>query len=409
VNEAAPSQPARRPIATTPGPEAVPPRPTWTFDFLAPTSAAISAGPRLGLLHTPHGPVRTPAFMPVGTAATVKAMLTSEVRATGADILLANTFHLHLRPGEAIVRRAGGLHRFMNWDGPILTDSGGFQVFSLAELRSIKEEGVRFRSPVDGRWIDLSPERATEIQHHLGSDIMMAFDECPPREYDVAAARASSERTLRWLDRCLGEKARLEAVGVGGSGTPQTLFPICQGGVHPELRVWSARETAQRPAVGFAVGGLSVGEEKDAMYACLDASISELPADRPRYLMGVGTPADFIHSIERGIDMFDCVLPTRNARNAHALTWEGKVVIKNSPNAQDFGPLSASCSCPTCCGYSRAYLHHLTKCREILSARLISYHNLHFFQDFMQQARVAIAAGDWGAFRDRVLAVYPLK
>jgi queuine tRNA-ribosyltransferase len=371
----------------------------WRFEVHGPAD-----GPRVGALQTPHGMIRTPAFMPVGTRATVKAMLPEEVRATGADILLSNTFHLHLRPGEAIIQKAGGLHRFMNWSGPILTDSGGFQVYSLSDLRRIGEEGVRFRSPIDGRQIELSPEKAIEIQYRLGADIIMAFDECPPPDYDEAQAARSMEMTLRWLDRCFAAKARLEADGPGGSGTPQALFPICQGGLFSKLRENSARATAQRDAVGYAIGGLSVGESKKEMFEGLEASISGLPADKPRYLMGVGTPADFVAAIERGVDMFDCVLPTRNARNGQALAWEGRFIAKHARHAEDFGPLSASCGCPTCRNYSRAYLRHLYQSGEILSARLLTMHNLWFFQDFMKQAREAIVAFQWQEFKARAAA-----
>jgi len=379
----------------------------FSFESIEPVGLT-SNGPRLGRFHTPHGVVRTPGFMPVGTKATVKSMLPEEVRATGADMILSNTFHLHLRPGATLIRKLGGLHKFMNWPGPILTDSGGFQVFSLSDLRQLDENGVTFKSPLDGAVIEMTPELATRIQYDLGSDVIMAFDECPPAEYDIEQARGSSARTLRWLDRCLAElEVRTRVDGPGGSGTPQTIFPIAQGGMHEALRVWSARETAQRPAVGYAVGGLAVGESRERTWPCLEASISELPTDRPRYLMGVGTPRDFVEAVHRGVDLFDCVLPTRNARNGQALTWEGKLVIKNAKYAEDASPLSGACACPTCRNYSRAYLRHLFLAGEILAARLITFHNLWYFQELMAKLREAIAANRWPEFRAEILATWP--
>jgi queuine tRNA-ribosyltransferase len=353
--------------------------------------------------------------MPVGTKATVKAMLPEELRELGTEILLANTFHLHLRPGEQIVQRAGGLHRFMNWSGPILTDSGGFQVFSLAELRNLTEEGVRFRSPVDGQYVFLSPEKAVEIQAALGSDIAMAFDECPAADVDATYASKSMELTLRWLDRCFEARAKVQEAGeVSGLPLPtpgQGLFPIVQGGLFDTLRKESAKRTvaAHPDAPGYAVGGLSVGEDKPTMQAMLEASMAELPLDRPRYLMGVGTPVDFVEAVARGIDMFDCVLPTRNARNGRVYTREGVVNIKNGKYKDDFRPLSESCQCYTCRNYTRAYLHHLYKQNEILSARLLTGHHLHFFFEFMEELRASIDAGTFDDFRQQTHETFSPK
>jgi len=372
----------------------------------------VSAGPRLGVLRTPRGEIRTPVFMPVGTKATVKAMLPEEVRALGAEIILANTFHLHLRPGEGIVHRAGGLHRFMNWPLPMLTDSGGFQVFSLTELRELSEEGVAFRSPVDGARVFLSPEVATRIQRALGADIIMAFDECPAAGADENYARKSMELTLRWLDRCRTEFARLQDVGeIDGLPLPsphQALFPIVQGGQHLALRRESSRRTAELfpEAIGYAIGGLSVGETKEQMHAGLEASVEHLPADRPRYLMGVGTPVDFVEAVARGVDMFDCVLPTRNARNGRVFTAEGVINIKNATYRADFQPLSETCGCYTCQNYTRAYLQHLFKANEILSSRLLTGHHLYFFCDFMKRLRASIAEGGFEGFRAMAHSLY---
>ena len=371
-----------------------------------------ACGPRVGCLTTPRGAIATPVFMPVGTRATVKAMLPGELEELGASIILANTFHLHLRPGERTIQRAGGLHRFMNWRRPILTDSGGFQVFSLTELRKLTEEGVAFRSPVDGARIFLSPESATRIQRALGADIIMAFDECPPPEADALYCQKSMDLTLRWLERCFREFHAISATGtVGDLPLPspvQALFPIVQGGIHPGLRRSSAQLTLQAvpTAVGYAIGGLSVGESKEAMAECLEASIEGLPADRPRYMMGVGTPVDFVEAVTRGVDMFDCVLPTRNARNGRIYTREGIINIKNSRFRDDFGPLSPSCACPTCTGYSRAYLNHLYLANEILSSRLLTGHQLFFFIEFMERLRAAIAEGTFESFRRETHALY---
>lgn len=335
--------------------------------------------------------------MPVGTRATVKAMTPRELREVGTEIVLANTFHLMLRPGSRVIRDLGGLHRFMNWDGPILTDSGGFQVFSLAELRKVNSDGVAFRSPIDGTLHHLTPERAIEIQAELGADIAMALDECIAFDAGRDRTRAALERTLQWSLRCL-KTARPDG---------QALFGIVQGGMFADLRRESARRTVEMNFDGYAVGGLSVGEPKELMFEMLDVAIAELPPDRPRYLMGVGTPHDLVRAINAGVDMFDCVLPTRNARNGLAFTAEGIVRIKNSRYANDPAPLSESCQCSTCRGFSRAYLRHLYMSNEILSARLLTYHNLYYFQTLMRAARDAIRDGLWHGLKTPRLPLPP--
>ena len=326
-------------------------------------------GARLGRLHTPHGVIETPIFMPVGTQATVKAMTPEELKEIGSQIILSNTYHLYMRPGHDLIERAGGLHKFMNWDKPILTDSGGFQVFSLGPLRKIKEEGVEFRSHLDGSKHFLSPEKATEIQNALGSDIIMAFDECAPYPADRQYVKNSLERTTRWLERCKAAHKYPEK---------QALFGIVQGGMYKELREQSAKEITAIDLPGYAIGGLSVGEPKDMMYEVLDYTVPLLPEDKPRYLMGVGSPDDLLEGVLRGIDMFDCVLPTRIARNGTAMTSQGKVVVRNASYAEDFTSLDPECDCYTCKNYTKAYLRHLIKCNEILGARLLTIHNLHF-------------------------------
>ena len=353
------------------------------------------SGARLGRLHTRRGSYDTPAFMPVGTQGTVKSMSTDEVASTGAGIILGNTYHLWMRPGEDIVRRAGGLHRFMNWDGAILTDSGGFQVFSLSDRRHIHEEGVEFRSHIDGSRHLLSPERAMAIQDALGSDIAMAFDECTPWEADEAYARDSMERTLRWLDRCRASWQRPEE---------QALFGIVQGGMFAELRRQSAQETVARDLPGYAIGGLSVGEPPELMRAMLEASIPELPEDKVRYLMGVGSVDYILDSVLRGVDIFDCVLPTRMARHGACLTHRGRVIVRDRPSAEDFGPIDPDCDCPVCRDYSRAYIRHLFKAGELLAMRLASWHNLNYMQQLMRGAREAIREDRFGDYRREVLA-----
>lgn len=338
-------------------------------------------GARRGRIHTPHGIIETPIFMPVGTKATVKAMTPEELKTIGSQIILSNTYHLYLRPGHELIKRAGGLHKFMNWDKPILTDSGGFQVFSLGELRKITEEGVAFQSHNDGSRHFISPEKAIEIQTALGSDIMMAFDECAPFPADRDYVKKSLERTTRWAARCKAAHHNTEN---------QALFGIVQGGMYKDLREQSAKELLELDFPGYAVGGLSVGEPKEMMYEVLDYTVPLLPPGKPRYLMGVGTPDCLIEGVLRGIDMFDCVLPTRIARNGTAMTTVGKVVIKNKKYEEDFTPLDPNCSCYTCRNYTRAYIRHLCKENEILSARLLTTHNLYFLLNLMSGIRTAI-------------------
>lgn len=336
---------------------------------------------RRGRVHTPHGPIETPVFMPVGTAGTVKAMKPEEVRDMGAQIILGNTYHLYLRPGHEVVKAAGGLHKFMNWERAILTDSGGFQVFSLGAMRKISEEGVEFRSHIDGSKHMLSPEKSMEIQNALGSDIMMAFDECAPYPADRNYVKNSLERTTRWLKRCKEYHKNTEQ---------QSLFGIMQGGMYKDLRKQSAEEIVELDLPGYAIGGLSVGEPKEIMYEVMDDCVDYLPADKPRYLMGVGSPDCLFEGVERGIDMFDCVLPTRIARHGMAMTSQGRVNIKNAKYERDFTPLDPNCDCYTCRNYSKAYLRHLFKSDEILSSMLMTTHNLHFLVNTMAGIRKAI-------------------
>lgn len=352
---------------------------------------------RLGRLHTPHGIIKTPAFMPVGTQATVKAVSPEELQAMGAKIILSNTYHLFLRPGHELIRRAGGLHKFMNWDGAILTDSGGFQVFSLGDLRKITEEGVEFRSHHDGSKQFLSPEKATEIQMALGSDIIMAFDECTPYPATHDYAQKSAERTFRWLQRCKNTLTTKDR---------QALFGIVQGGMFEDLRRQSAQEMTELDLPGYAIGGVSVGEPKPMMYEILDYTAPLLPEDKPRYLMGVGSPDDLIEGVMRGIDMFDCVLPTRIARNGTAMTRFGKVVVRNAEYADDFTPLDPTCGCYTCKNYSRAYLRHLIKADEIFGHRLMTIHNLHFLLNLMTEIREAISHDSLPEYRIKFFADY---
>lgn len=354
-------------------------------------------GARAGRLHTPHGVFETPMFMPVGTQATVKAMSPQELKEMGAGIILSNTYHLFLRPGPELIRRAGGLHKFMNWDGGILTDSGGFQVFSLGDLRKITEEGVQFRSHIDGSKQFLSPEVATEVQMALGSDIIMAFDECVPYPAEYDYAKASTARTTRWAERCLKAHTRTE---------DQALFGIVQGGMYKELRSRSAHELVELDFPGYAVGGLSVGEPKDLMYEILEHTVPLLPKHKSRYLMGVGTPDCLVEGVMRGIDMFDCVFPTRVGRNGTVMTKQGRLVIKNAEYAEDFRPLDDNCSCYTCRNFSRAYIRHLFKTDEILGLRLATLHNLHFLLHFMKEMRQAILDDRFLAFRKEFFANY---
>ena len=363
--------------------------------------AATDGAARTGVITMRRGEIRTPAFMPVGTAATVKAMRPAEVRATGADIILGNTYHLMLRPGAERMARLGGLHAFMGWDRPILTDSGGYQVMSLSALTKQSEEGVAFKSHLDGSRHMLTPERSMEIQRLLGSDIVMAFDECPPNGVDAKRAEASMERSMRWAAR---SRAGFDA---GGDHAERAaLFGIQQGSLDEKLRARSAAALTEIGFDGYAIGGLAVGEGQEAMFGVLDFAPGQLPADKPRYLMGVGKPDDLVGAVARGVDMFDCVLPTRSGRNGQAFTWDGPVNIRNARHAEDMGPLDASCGCPVCTTWSRAYLHHLVRAGEMLGAMLMTQHNLHFYQALMQAMRDAIAAGTFAAFQTDFAARY---
>jgi len=342
---------------------------------------------RAGELRFARATVRTPAFMPVGTHATVKALTPEELRACRTEMIVANTFHLMLRPGEEVVALHGGLHAFMHWDGAILTDSGGFQVFSLAAMRRIAEEGVTFRSPVDGTWVSLTPERSMAVQARLGADVTMVFDDCTVYPATQSEARASMERSLRWA-------ARSKAAHEGSSA----LFGIVQGGVHPALRAASLAGLMEMGFDGYAVGGLAVGESRAEREAVLDELLPGMPRERPRYLMGVGRPEDMVEAVRRGIDLFDCVLPTRNARNGHLFVPGGTLRIRNSRYRRDLAPPEPECRCYTCRHYSRAYLHHLDRCGEILASRLATVHNVHYFQGLMAGLREAIVAGRLGGF-----------
>jgi len=365
------------------------------------TLHATSGKARTGTITMQRGQIRTPAFMPVGTAATVKAMKPEAVRATGADIILGNTYHLMLRPGAERVARLGGLHRFMNWERPILTDSGGYQVMSLSELRKLTEEGVEFRSHLDGSKHMISPERSMEIQRLLGSDIVMAFDECPRADRPRDEIAASMELSMRWAKR-----SRDGFDSGAQHASRAALFGIQQGALHEDLRRISADKLIDIGFDGYAVGGLAVGEGQEAMFGVLDYAPGMLPADRPRYLMGVGKPDDLVGAVERGIDMFDCVLPTRSGRNGQAFTWNGPLNLRNARHAEDTGPLDPRCQCPVCTTYSRAYIHHLVKSGEMLGAMLVTEHNLSFYQSLMQAMREAIAAGSFASFANRFRADY---
>ncbi|MGM0859686.1 MAG: tRNA guanosine(34) transglycosylase Tgt [Bacillota bacterium] len=354
-------------------------------------------GARLGRVHTPHGSFETPVFMPVGTLATVKTMSPDELKAMDAGIILSNTYHLWLRPGQDIVKEAGGLHKFMNWDRAILTDSGGFQVFSLSKFRNIEEEGVHFRNHLNGDKLFLSPEKAMEIQNALGSDIMMAFDECPPYPAEYDYMKRSVERTSRWAERCLEAHKRSDEQG---------LFGIVQGGEYEELRTQSAKDLISLDFPGYAIGGLSVGEPKDVMNRVLEFTTPLLPKDKPRYLMGVGSPDALIDGALRGVDMFDCVLPTRIARNGTVFTAEGRLNMKNAKFERDFRPIDEECDCHTCKNYSRAYIRHLIRCNETFGIRLTTYHNLHFLLNLMEQVRQAIREDRLGDFREEFFERY---
>ncbi len=345
---------------------------------------------RRGTLTLAHGSVQTPAFMPVGTYGTVKGMLPKDIDAIGADIILGNTFHLWLRPTTAVIDTFAGLHDFIGWQKPILTDSGGFQVFSLGAMRKISEEGVYFRSPIDGAKVFLSPEISMQIQRSLNSDIVMQFDECTPYPATMTEADKSLELSLRWGERCKNEHAKLN--------NPNALFGIIQGSMYRELREKSLEGLLKLDFDGYAIGGLSVGEPKEAMLAVLDYMPALMPRDKPRYLMGVGTPTDIVQAVKRGVDMFDCVMPTRNARNGHLFTTFGVIKIKNSRYKLDTAPLDSACDCYTCQNFSRAYLHHLTKCKEMLAAQLGTIHNLRYYQRLMAMLRTAIENDSFTAF-----------
>ncbi|MFR4649573.1 MAG: tRNA guanosine(34) transglycosylase Tgt [Megamonas funiformis] len=352
-------------------------KPAITYELI---KQCPHTGARAGRIHTPHGSFDTPIFMPVGTQASVKTLAPEELKEMGAGIILSNNYHLFLRPGSKLVKEAGGLHKFMNWDRAILTDSGGFQVFSLGDLRKISEEGVTFRSHIDGSKKFLSPEIATQSQMDLGADIIMAFDECVPYPADFKYTRESMELTLRWAQRCKDTMTNQN----------QGLFGIVQGGMYKDLRIECANRLVDMDFPGYAVGGLSVGEPKELMYEMLDITLEHLPQNKARYLMGVGTPDCLVEGVMRGIDMFDCVYPTRVARNGTAMTWNGRLVIKNAQYEHDFHPIDEHCNCYTCRNYSRAYIRHLVRVNEIFGLRLLTIHNLHFLIDFMRQMRQSI-------------------
>lgn len=362
-------------------------------DTFSVTHRDNSCGARLGSLKTPHGSIETPIFMPVGTNATVKAMTPEDLLEVNAQIILANTYHLYLRPGHRLIEKMGGLHRFMSWDRPILTDSGGFQVFSLGELRKISEEGVKFQSHLDGSYHFLTPELAVQIQQSLGSDIIMCFDECPPATADYGYVQRSLELTARWARRCK-EAHHLEG---------QQLFGIIQGGMHHDLRARSIDDITSIGFDGYALGGLSVGEEKEQMYGVMEACAPMMPQDSPRYIMGIGAPEDLVEAVWHGYDMFDCVMPTRNARNGMLFTSQGRINIKAKVYEEDDGPLDPECGCAVCRNYSRAYLRHLYRAGEILSSRLNTCHNLYYYLDLMRKMRAAIADNSFKEFRNDFL------
>lgn len=351
---------------------------------------------RLGRLRFDRGIVNTPAFMPVGTYGTVKAMTVEEVKGLGAEIILGNTFHLSITPSTDVIEAHGDLHDFMNWSGPILTDSGGFQVFSLGKMRKITEEGVSFRSPKDGSSIFMGPEESMQIQKKLGSDIVMIFDDCTPYPAEKSEVDQSMQLSLRWAKRSLMEHQRLK--------NENALFGIIQGGMHKDLRLQSAESLIEMNFDGYAIGGLSVGEPKEEMMKVLDFLPEQMPTDKPRYLMGVGTPLDLVEGVAMGVDMFDCVMPSRNARNGYLFTSEGVVKIRNAKYKIDTGPLDPNCSCNTCKNYSRSYLHHLQKTNEILGSRLNTFHNLFYYQDLMRSIREALGSNTFDVFRENFLA-----
>lgn len=353
---------------------------------------------RRGRFETPHGTIETPVFMNVGTSAAIKGGIsTDDLREVGCQVELSNTYHLHIRPGDDVIYKMGGLHKFFNWDRPILTDSGGFQVFSLAKLRKITEEGVSFNSHVDGKRIFMGPEESMRIQSHIGSTIAMAFDECVENPSPYAYVKASEERTVRWLKRCRAELDRLNAEE-GTVNPHQLLFGINQGGTYEDLRGENMIETAKVPCDGYAIGGLAVGEDAETMYHIIETVEPYMPKEKPRYLMGVGTPQNIVEGVYRGIDFFDCVMPSRNARHGNLFTWQGKININNEAYKTDPRPISEGCGCPACRRYSRAYIRHLFKAKEMLGMRLAVLHNLFFYNELMQKIRDALDAGDYESF-----------
>ncbi|MBQ6678578.1 MAG: tRNA guanosine(34) transglycosylase Tgt [Lachnospiraceae bacterium] len=354
-------------------------------------------------METVHGVIETPVFMNVGTAGVIKgAVSTKDLLAIGTQVELSNTYHLHVRPGDALIRELGGLHRFMNWDRPILTDSGGFQVFSLAGMRKIKEEGVTFHSHIDGRKIFMGPEESIRIQSNLGSTIAMAFDECPPALAERSYILPSVERTTRWLLRCKAEMARLNALP-DTVNREQLLFGINQGGIIEDIRIDHAKRIREMELDGYAVGGLAVGESHEEMYRILDVTVPELPQDKPTYLMGVGTPENILEAVDRGVDFFDCVYPSRNGRHGHAYTHSGKLNLLNACYEKDLRPIEEGCSCPACRDYSRAYIRHLMKSGEMLGMRLITLHNLYFYNHLMEEIRGAIENGNYHSFKEETI------
>ena len=373
----------------------------FTFELIAQDE---QTGARAGVLHTPHGVIETPVFMPVGTQATVKTLDQGDLVEAQAQIILGNAYHLYLRPGHELIDRAGGLHAFMSWQRPILTDSGGFQVFSLGDLNTISEEGVRFQSHLDGSHHLFSPEKVMEIEHSLGADIIMAFDECTPYPCEREYAQRSMEMTLRWAERCRVRHQQLSEERC--HRPPQALFGILQGSIYPDLRQKCARALVDMDLPGYAIGGLAVGEPREDMIEVISSTTQHLPVHKPRYLMGVGLPHDLIEAVGHGVDMFDCVVPTRNARNGTAFTRNGRLRLKNARHAEDDAPIEEGCSCKTCMHYSRAYLRHLFQTGEFLGLHLATFHNIFFFQQLMQDARQAIIEGHFAQWQRDFLASY---
>ena len=373
----------------------------FRYELIAEDSAT---GARAGLLHTPHGTIETPVFMPVGTQATVKTLDQQDLVETRAQIILGNAYHLYLRPGHDLIDRMGGLHGFMNWSQPILTDSGGFQVFSLGDLNKISEDGVRFKSHLDGSFHIFTPERVMEIEHGLGADIIMAFDECTPYPCERDYAEKSMRMTLRWAERCLKRHQTLSAER--SHRPPQALFGIVQGSVYPDLRRTCAEELIKMDLPGYALGGLAVGEPRESMFGMIRNTAPLLPTGKPRYLMGVGLPNDLVDAVGAGVDMFDCVIPTRNARNGTVFTRNGRLRLKNAAHAEDPQPIELDCACKTCSHYSRSYLRHLFQTNEMLGLHLATFHNVFFFQQLMRDMRVAIIADHFAAWQEDFFARY---